>query len=151
MAILRAGSRDQALTPLAGPNAKTLSGRLGKLHLDGADRLDSKGSILLLRLRGTLAGGLAAQFYSAFSDQALASGATAIVFTLICSRFFEMSNTLSFLFGLLCALDPCQLVWERYIMTETFSLLLYVLVLYWSLLICVIGGSGNSQSSRRSR
>ena len=65
--------------------------------------------------------------------QALASGATAIVFALICSRFFEMSNRLSFLFGLLCALDPCQLVWERYVMTETFSLLVYVLVLYWSL------------------
>ena len=65
--------------------------------------------------------------------QALASGATAIVFTLICSRFFEMSNRLSFLFGLLCALDPCQLVWERYVMTETFSLFVYVLVLYWSL------------------
>jgi hypothetical protein len=65
--------------------------------------------------------------------QALASGATAIVFALICSRFFEMSNSLSFLFGLLCALDPCQLVWERYVMTETFSLFVYMLVLYWSL------------------
>jgi hypothetical protein len=65
--------------------------------------------------------------------QALASGATAIVFALICSRFFEMSNTVSFLFGSLCAVDPCQLVWERYVMTETFSLLVYVLVLYWSL------------------
>jgi hypothetical protein len=65
--------------------------------------------------------------------QALASGATAIVFALVCSRFFEMSNGLSFLFGLLCALDPCQLVWERYVMTETFSLLVYVVVLYWSL------------------
>ena len=65
--------------------------------------------------------------------QALASGATAIVFTLICSRFFQRSNRLSFLFGLLCALDPCQLVWERYVMTETFSLLVYVVVLYWSL------------------
>jgi hypothetical protein len=65
--------------------------------------------------------------------QALASGATAIVFTLICSRFFRISNRLSFLFGLMCALDPCQLVWERYVMTETFSLVVYVLVLYWSL------------------
>jgi hypothetical protein len=66
--------------------------------------------------------------------QALASGATAIVFALICSRFFRMSNRISFLFGLICALDPCQLVWERYVMTETFSLLVYALVLYWSLL-----------------
>jgi hypothetical protein len=65
--------------------------------------------------------------------QALASGATAIVFALICSRFFELSNALSFLFGFICALDPLQLVWERYVMTETFSLLVYVLVLYWSL------------------
>ena len=66
--------------------------------------------------------------------QALASGATAVVFALICSRLFRMSNTISFLFGLICALDPCQLVWERYVMTETFSLFVYVLVLYWSLL-----------------
>jgi len=65
--------------------------------------------------------------------QSLASGATAITFALICSRFFEMSNRLSFLFGLLCVLDPLQLVWERYVMTEAFSLLVYVLVLYWSL------------------
>ena len=66
MAILRAGSRDQALTPLAGSNAETLYGRLGQLHSDGADRLDSKGSILLLRLPNTLPRGLAAEFYSAF-------------------------------------------------------------------------------------
>ena len=38
--------------------------------------------------------------------QTLASGGTAIVFALICRRFFELSNVLSFLFGLLCALDP---------------------------------------------
>lgn len=66
-------------------------------------------------------------------SQALASGATAILFALICRRFFELSKTLSFLFGFICALDPLQLVWERYVMTETFSLLVYVLVLYWSL------------------
>ena len=66
-------------------------------------------------------------------SQTLVSAVTAIVFALICSRFFRMSNRLSFLFGLMCALDPCQLVWERYVMTETFSLLVYVLVLYWSL------------------
>lgn len=65
--------------------------------------------------------------------QALASAATAIAFALICSRLFQMSNSFSFLFGLLCALDPCQLVWERYVMTESFSLFVYVLVLYWSL------------------
>jgi len=65
--------------------------------------------------------------------QTLASAVTAIVFVLICNRFFQMPKKLSFLFGLICALDPLQLVWERYVMTETFSLLVYVLILYWSL------------------
>jgi hypothetical protein len=66
--------------------------------------------------------------------QAVAGGITAVVFAIICSRLLCLSSRLSYLFGLLCALDPCQLVWERYVMTETFSLLLYVLVLYASLL-----------------
>jgi hypothetical protein len=65
-------------------------------------------------------------------SQMLVSAVTAIVFALICSRFFRMSNRVSFSFGFICAVDPCQLVWERYVMTETFSLLFYVLVLYWS-------------------
>ena len=42
VAIRRADSRDQAFAPLAGLNAEAFSGRLGSLHLDGADRLDSK-------------------------------------------------------------------------------------------------------------
>jgi hypothetical protein len=66
--------------------------------------------------------------------QTFAGAITAIVFAIICSRFFEISRGISYFFGLLCALDPCQLVWERYVMTETFSLLLYVLALYSSLL-----------------
>src|SRR6516162_6299246 len=65
--------------------------------------------------------------------QALASGVTAIVFALICGRFFEISKSISFVFGLLCALDPLQLLWERYVMTEIFSLFVYALVVYWSL------------------
>jgi hypothetical protein len=66
--------------------------------------------------------------------QAVAGGITAVVFAIICSRLFCLSSGLSYLFGFLCALDPCQVVWERYVMTETFSLVLYVLVLYASLL-----------------
>jgi hypothetical protein len=58
VAILRAGSSDQAFTPLAGPKAKTLYGRLLGIHSYGADRLDSKGPIVHLRVRGTLAGSL---------------------------------------------------------------------------------------------
>jgi uncharacterized protein with PQ loop repeat len=35
---------------------------------------------------------------------------------------------------LICALDPLQLVWERYVMTETISLFFYVAVLHFSFL-----------------
>ena len=66
--------------------------------------------------------------------QTLAGAATTIIFAVICSRFFEISRRLSYSFGLLCALDPCQVVWERYVMTETLSLFIYVLVLYCSFL-----------------
>jgi hypothetical protein len=47
VAILRAHSRRQAPSPLARSDAKALYGGLVELHRDGADRLDSQGSILL--------------------------------------------------------------------------------------------------------
>src|SRR6476660_16763 len=37
--------------------------------------------------------------------QAVAGGITAVVFAIICSRLFCLSSGLSYLFGLLCALD----------------------------------------------
>jgi len=64
---LRGRFRHQTVAPLAGSQAKAFYGRFGKLHLDGADRLDSRGSILFLWLPDTLARGLASQFYSALS------------------------------------------------------------------------------------
>jgi hypothetical protein len=131
--ILPASSRDQAFAPLAGSNAKIFYG--------------DSGSYIWTALTGWIPGdrsyfyGYVVRWLAVWPHsftplliiQALASGATAIVFALICSRFFEISNTLSFLFGSLCALDTCQLVWERYVMTESFSLIAYVLVVYWSL------------------
>src|SRR5262249_51461704 len=49
------------------PTPKLFYGGLMELHLDGADRLDPRGPIVLLRLPDTLACALAAQFCSAFS------------------------------------------------------------------------------------
>lgn len=59
---------------------------------------------------------------------------TSILIAFICRWIFGLSSGLSYLFGLLCALDPLQLVWQRYIMTETISLFLYVLMLLLSFL-----------------
>ena len=49
--------------------------------------------------------------------------------------FWACSWSCGTLFGLLCSLDPLQLVWERYaVMTETVSLFFYVLTLLFSFL-----------------
>lgn len=47
---------------------------------------------------------------------------------------FRFPVWLAYALGFVCALDPLQLVWKRYVMTETLSLLFYVLVLYSSFL-----------------
>ena len=64
--------------------------------------------------------------------QVFASAGTAVMVAWICRSIFEMPIRLCFLLGLLCAVDPLQLVWERYVLTETISLFVYVSVLYWS-------------------
>ena len=66
--------------------------------------------------------------------QAFLSAITAITVAWICRRIFARSERLAYLFGFLCAIDPLQLVWERYVMTETFSLFFYTLVLQQSFL-----------------
>ena len=64
--------------------------------------------------------------------QVFASAGTAVIVAGICRSIFEMQIKLCFLLGFFCAVDPLQLVWERYVLTETLSLLVYVSVLYWS-------------------
>jgi hypothetical protein len=64
--------------------------------------------------------------------QALISAATALFLAHICRSTLGLSARVSYILGFICALDPLQLVWERYIMTETISLFLYVAVLHCS-------------------
>jgi hypothetical protein len=66
--------------------------------------------------------------------QILAGVAIAVVCAWLCLRVFELPRWLSFVFGLLCCLDPIQLYWERAVMTETLSLFFYVLLLQRSFL-----------------
>jgi hypothetical protein len=62
------------------------------------------------------------------------SAITSILLALICRSIFRLPERWSFLFGFLCAIDPLQLLWERYVMTEAISLCLYALVIYHWLL-----------------
>jgi hypothetical protein len=66
--------------------------------------------------------------------QAFLGAGTAILVTIICRSVLGLASRVSYLFGVLCSLDPLQLVWQRYVMTETVSLFFYVLVLLFSLL-----------------
>jgi hypothetical protein len=66
--------------------------------------------------------------------QSFISALTAIVLAQTCRSLFGLSARGSYLIGFICALDPFQLVWERYVMTETISLFLYVAGLYFSFL-----------------
>jgi hypothetical protein len=66
--------------------------------------------------------------------QAFLGGCTAILTAVICRRIFALPLSLSYLLGLICALDPLQLLWERYVMTEVISLFLYVTMLLLSFL-----------------
>ena len=64
--------------------------------------------------------------------QTLLGAAIAIIVGWICWRIFGLPEKIAYLFGFLCAIDPLQLTWERYVMTETFSLFFYALVLQQS-------------------
>jgi len=56
----------------------------------------------------------------------------AIIVAWICRTIFDLPEALSYLFGFLCSIDPLQLAWERYVMTETCSLFFYALVVQQS-------------------
>jgi hypothetical protein len=56
----------------------------------------------------------------------------ALIAAWICRAIFDLPKTLSYLFGFLCSIDPLQLAWERYVMTETCSLFFYALVVQQS-------------------
>jgi hypothetical protein len=66
--------------------------------------------------------------------QVFLAAVTSILVALICRWFFGLASGLAYLFGALCSLDPLQLVWERYVMTETISLFFYACALFFSFL-----------------
>ncbi len=66
--------------------------------------------------------------------QSFVSAVTALFLAYTCRAVFGLSARSSYIIGLICALDPFQLVWERYVMTETISLFFYVAGLYFAFL-----------------
>src|SRR6266567_9143488 len=64
--------------------------------------------------------------------QAFLGAIIAIIVAWICRAIFDLPRTFSYLFGFLSSIDPLQVAWERYVMTETCSLFFYALVLQQS-------------------
>lgn len=66
--------------------------------------------------------------------QLLLSAMASIIAARIGRVIFQLSSAWACLLGLLCALDPLQLLYERYVMTEAISLFLYAALLHRSFL-----------------
>jgi hypothetical protein len=66
--------------------------------------------------------------------QVCLSAITCILFSSITRVIFELPERWNYVFGFLCAIDPLQLLYERYVMTEAISLCLYAFVIYHSFL-----------------
>src|SRR5262245_38726285 len=66
--------------------------------------------------------------------QVFLASLTAILVALMCRLILGLAPGLAYLFGIICSLDPLQLVWERYVMTETISLFFYAFALFFSFL-----------------
>jgi hypothetical protein len=56
----------------------------------------------------------------------------AVIVAWICRVIVDLPEKIAYLFGFLCAIDPLQVTWEHYILTETCSLFFYALVLQQS-------------------
>ena len=66
--------------------------------------------------------------------QVCLSTITCILLASITRVIFKLPERWSYVFGFLCAIDPLQLLYERYVMTEAISLCLYAFVIYRSCL-----------------
>ena len=103
--------------------------------MDCAYRLDSSGPFVLLWLRDPLVVGVDRKPDVSAGPSGVCKrrhGGSALAW--ICRSIFELRIRLCFVLGFLGAVDPFQLVWERYVMTETISLFFYVAGLYFSFL-----------------
>jgi hypothetical protein len=61
--------------------------------------------------------------------QVTTSALASILLAYVLVKFFSTSPSLAFLCGLLCSLDPLQLIYERFVLTECLALFVFVIYL----------------------
>jgi hypothetical protein len=64
--------------------------------------------------------------------QVICSGMVAVSVAYLLNDFFLVNKKIAFLFSILCALEPLQLMFERYIMAESVSLFIFMLYIIFS-------------------
>jgi hypothetical protein len=62
--------------------------------------------------------------------QTLASALSAVMLAYLLMNCFSVSPVLAYACGVLCAIEPIQLLYERFVMTETLSLFLFVCYIF---------------------
>ncbi len=72
---------------------------------------------------------------SLVAAQVFLSALTSVLLAYILVRFLSVGVSVAFLVGFLCSVEPLQLLYERYVMTESFSIFLFavyiVLIFYY--------------------
>jgi hypothetical protein len=68
-------------------------------------------------------------FFPLVASQVLASTASTALLVYALRKYFSIKPTVAFVLGVLCAVEPIQLLYERHVMTEAFSLFCFALYL----------------------
>lgn len=61
------------------------------------------------------------------ASQVLASAASTVLLVYALKKYFSIKPSVAYILGILCAVEPIQLLYERHVMTETFSLFCFAL------------------------
>jgi hypothetical protein len=77
----------------------------------------------LIRLTAVQTGSIT----SLVAIQIFTSALSAVLLTHGLKKYFSVTPAVAYAMGILCAVEPIQLLYERYVMTETISLFLFVL------------------------
>jgi hypothetical protein len=66
---------------------------------------------------------------SLIAVQVFISGLNAILLAYVLRKFFAVTPITAYVLGLFCAVEPLELMYERYVMTESFALFIFVIYL----------------------
>ena len=122
-------SSHQVHTLFSGPDPEVLFRGLGLLHLVGHNESNYKDRSFTYGYVIWVLTWFAPSLTPVLLLQLAASGGSALLLAYGLLRYFDVRPLIVTVSTILCALEPIQLLYERYVMTEALSLLLFALSL----------------------